>query len=147
MPESEAKVRAAVAAAIEKLTPGADGAYSSDQLASALRAAMRECASELATCQREAAQSDVSCNIAPHWCRYAFLAYEDSRVSAWLLGWPEGNPGAEIHDHGDSCAAVSVVSGTVRETVYTPEGAQAVRHLPAGECVQIPRAYIHKFED
>jgi hypothetical protein len=148
MTQTEQDVRAAVAAAVSKLTPLPDGSYSPEQLQRAVKAACAQCADALAACHTQASSQDASCAIdAVHSCRYALLAYEDARVSAWLLGWPGENPGTEIHDHGDSHAAVAVTSGTVKETLYTPNGTRTVRNLPAGECVRIPREYIHKFED
>lgn len=148
MTEAEKIVQEAVAIEVAKLHPQPDGSYSPEQLAHALRNACSVCGPALAQCHREAEAADSSCVVGPpHSCRYAFLAYEDSRVSAWLLGWPLDNAGTEIHDHGDSHAAVAVTSGTVRETLYTPNGTQEVRHLPAGSVVRIPREYIHKFED
>ena len=147
MTNAESKVRECVAQELSKLKPAEGGAYGPEQLAQALRRVTTQCGPDLAEVARLATAQDGECSAAPHFCRYALLAYQDARVSAWLLGWPEGNPGTEIHDHGDSHAAVAVISGTVRETLYAEHGTQTVRDLPAGSIVRIPKEYIHKFED
>jgi hypothetical protein len=83
----------------------------------------------------------------PHFCRFSEVILENEAMSVWLLAWPLEHPGTEIHDHGNSRAAVYVVSGSVKETVYTRQGNPHLRNLPEGRFVSLPATWIHKFED
>lgn len=60
---------------------------------------------------------------------------------AWLLSWTPGQT-TELHDHGGSSGAFTVLSGTLREVVLA---AGVPRHLdrPAGSTVTFGSTYIH----
>ena len=62
---------------------------------------------------------------------------------AWLIGWPPGT-GLDIHDHGESSAALCVVSGVLDEQ-HLPAGAAGVvtRRLAAGDTLSFNSAHVH----
>lgn len=72
----------------------------------------------------------------------------DEHCEAWLLGWPVGE-GIELHDHGNSSAAVYVVEGTLVETFVDPAdrmrpgGVPHERTLPADSLVSFGPDHIH----
>lgn len=78
--------------------------------------------------------------------RFSDLVFEDHVASLYVLDWPEGDPGTEIHDHGESEGAVYIVRGTVKETFYSGSF-QVVRYWHEGQVLIIPKNYVHKFED
>lgn len=45
----------------------------------------------------------------------------DGRSEAWLMGWPAWE-GIELHDHGGSSGAFTVVQGTLQETWIAKRG-------------------------
>jgi hypothetical protein len=65
---------------------------------------------------------------------------------AWLIAWPKGGK-VELHDHGTSTGAVSVISGTLVEAVPRRDDAgwlTLVRHeLPAGATLGFGAGHIH----
>jgi hypothetical protein len=63
---------------------------------------------------------------------------------AWLIGWPPGT-GLDLHDHGESSAAVFVVTGTLDEQhlVRGVSGHVATRRLVAGNSVAFDSAHVH----
>ncbi|MGH8791334.1 MAG: cysteine dioxygenase [Stackebrandtia sp.] len=78
---------------------------------------------------------------------YARIA-ETSDYEVWLLSWMPGQ-GTDLHDHGDSAGAFTVVSGELVE--LTPEAANAgeapkltERTLGAGRGHRFGRRYIHQ---
>ncbi|WP_163513073.1 cysteine dioxygenase [Fodinicola acaciae] len=60
---------------------------------------------------------------------------------AWLLSWTPGQS-TELHDHGGSSGAFTVLSGTLREVVVS---GGLPRHLdrPAGATVSFGPKYVH----
>jgi hypothetical protein len=63
---------------------------------------------------------------------------------AWLIGWPPGT-GLDLHDHGESSAAVCVVAGALDErqpAAHAPGGA-VVRRLIAGDAIAFGSAHVH----
>ena len=63
---------------------------------------------------------------------------------AWLIGWPPGT-GLDLHDHGESSAAVCIVSGALderRPSADAPGGA-VTRHLVAGDAIAFGSAHVH----
>jgi hypothetical protein len=78
--------------------------------------------------------------------RFSDLIFEDHVTSLYELSWPPGDPGTEIHDHGESTGAVYIVRGTVKETFWA-NNFKVVRYWREGQVILIPKNYIHKFED
>ena len=50
--------------------------------------------------------------------------YRDRRVDIWLISWLT-DQGTQLHDHGGSAGAFSVVQGTLSEAVYVESGPRA----------------------
>ena len=63
---------------------------------------------------------------------------------AWLLGWPPG-AGLDLHDHGESSAALCVVSGVLdeRHLPARAAGGVATRRLGAGDSLSFNSAHVH----
>ena len=63
---------------------------------------------------------------------------------AWLIGWPPGT-GLDLHDHGESSAALCVVSGVLDEQHLRAEAAGGVvtRRLGAGDSLSFNSAHVH----
>jgi hypothetical protein len=72
------------------------------------------------------------------WTR---LHSEDS-VDVWLLTWVQ-DTGTDLHDHGDSAGAFTVVSGLLEEVRPALDGTLAVTRLHTGEVRQIERGAVH----
>lgn len=72
--------------------------------------------------------------------------YRDPRVDVWLIGWSTSQ-GTELHDHGGSAGAFTVVSGRLDEARYIASGRQAgtlvSRRLAAGRSVGFDHRYVH----
>lgn len=51
-------------------------------------------------------------------------------VDVWLLTWLPSQ-GTELHDHGDSAAAFTIVAGTLTEVRPTHHGELVPQHFPA----------------
>lgn len=45
--------------------------------------------------------------------------YRDQRIDVWLISWLPSQ-GTQLHDHGGSSGAFTVLSGTLSEAVYQP---------------------------
>jgi quercetin dioxygenase-like cupin family protein len=73
---------------------------------------------------------------------YALL-HEDDEVSVWLLCWSEDHD-TGFHDHDISAAAITVVSGNVREDRMRLGGEPLSRLVRAGETVTVPPSAIHR---
>ncbi|HEX8766924.1 MAG TPA: cysteine dioxygenase family protein, partial [Jatrophihabitans sp.] len=56
--------------------------------------------------------------------------YRDQRVDLWLIGWLPSQ-GTQLHDHGGSAGAFTVLSGELSEAIYQP-GARRLGAPPAG---------------
>jgi hypothetical protein len=69
--------------------------------------------------------------------------YRDRRVDVWLISWLP-TQGTQLHDHGGSSGAFTVVSGTLAESVYVPSsGALRERSHETGKSVGFDGRYIH----
>jgi predicted metal-dependent enzyme (double-stranded beta helix superfamily) len=74
--------------------------------------------------------------------------YRDPRIDIWLISWLPSQ-GTELHDHGGSSGAFTVLSGTLTEFVPSgyADGRVRVRvreaERAAGESVRFGRHYIH----
>jgi hypothetical protein len=63
---------------------------------------------------------------------------------AWLIGWPPGT-GLDLHDHGESSAALCVVRGELDEQ-HLLRGVSrhmVTRRLVAGDAVAFDSAHVH----
>ncbi len=69
--------------------------------------------------------------------------HDDDDVNAWVICWNEDQD-TGFHDHDVSAAAISVVSGRVREDRLTLAGEPASRELGAGETFTVPPVAIHR---
>jgi mannose-6-phosphate isomerase-like protein (cupin superfamily) len=69
--------------------------------------------------------------------------WDDGDVNAWLICWSEDSD-TGFHDHDDSGAGITVVSGSVREDRLTVGGAPRSRELSAGTTFTVPPTAIHR---
>jgi len=71
--------------------------------------------------------------------------YRDRRVDLWLISWlPE--QGTQLHDHGGSAGAFTVLSGELSEAVHVPAaggGGLLERTRKAGDGVGFGPRYVH----
>ncbi|MGI8667578.1 MAG: cysteine dioxygenase [Jatrophihabitans sp.] len=72
--------------------------------------------------------------------------YRDQRVDLWLISWLPSQ-GTQLHDHGGSAGAFTVLSGELTEAVYRPGRGerQALRDVPhqASDSVGFGPNYVH----
>jgi mannose-6-phosphate isomerase-like protein (cupin superfamily) len=67
----------------------------------------------------------------------------DDTVDIWLLTWVT-DTGTDLHDHGESAGAFTVVSGTLEEVRPDgPNGELVVTPLQAGDVRAIGRGVVH----
>jgi hypothetical protein len=82
----------------------------------------------------------------PDGARWRVLLFGDGDVDVWLIGWPPG-AATELHGHGESIAAVTVISGDLAEARLVAEesGAQRLEHrvLSAGDQASFPQGWVH----
>ena len=69
--------------------------------------------------------------------------WDDDDVNAWVICWSEDQD-TGFHDHDDSAAAITVISGRVREDRLTLGGAPRSRELGAGSTFTVPPVAIHR---
>jgi quercetin dioxygenase-like cupin family protein len=69
--------------------------------------------------------------------------WDDPTVNAWLICW-SADSDTGFHDHDDSGAAITVVSGSVREDRLTLGGGPRSRSLGAGTTFIVPPTAIHR---
>ncbi len=97
----------------------------------------------------------IAVRLAPalHWPGAATLAERSwrrvawtSEFDAWLIAWPSGGE-IELHDHGPSLGAISVLAGILTESVPWEEeaGRIGLRHteLPAGTTHRLRSGHVH----
>ncbi len=67
--------------------------------------------------------------------RWHVRLHRDEQVDIWLISWTT-DQGTQLHDHGGSSGAFTVVSGELSETIWTP-GADSLTETPrsAGDTV------------
>jgi len=70
--------------------------------------------------------------------------YRDRRVDVWLISWLPSQ-GTQLHDHGGSVGAFTVLAGELAEAVYQPGTGHALLDRPrvAGQSVGFGPHYIH----
>jgi quercetin dioxygenase-like cupin family protein len=67
--------------------------------------------------------------------------YRDPRVDVWLISWlPE--QGTQLHDHGGSSGAFTVLSGRLTEAVFSAGVLREFTHL-GGTSVGFGAHYVH----
>lgn len=67
--------------------------------------------------------------------------YGDDELDLWLISWvPERS--TELHDHGGSLGALTVVSGALEETRWDGRGLRQ-RTLAAGDQAAFPLGWVH----
>jgi predicted metal-dependent enzyme (double-stranded beta helix superfamily) len=67
--------------------------------------------------------------------------YRDPRVDVWLISWlPQ--QGTQLHDHGGSAGAFTVIDGTLTEAVLSSTGLTD-RPRAAGASVRFGARYVH----
>jgi mannose-6-phosphate isomerase-like protein (cupin superfamily) len=69
--------------------------------------------------------------------------WDDENVNAWLICWSEDSD-TGFHDHDDSAAGITVVSGSVREDRLALNGPPRSRELSAGTTFTVPPTAIHR---
>lgn len=68
---------------------------------------------------------------------------DDGAVDVWLIGWATGQA-TELHDHGTSLGALTVVSGVLAEHRWAPHrGGIRVRRLGAGRSQGFRLGHVH----
>lgn len=75
--------------------------------------------------------------------RWHVRLYRDDAMDLWLISWTP-DQGTQLHDHGGSGGAFTVVSGSLRETIWAP-GAAALRDADrrSGDTVVFGQRYVH----
>ena len=77
----------------------------------------------------------------PHDERWFRRLYGDDELDLWLISWvPERS--TELHDHGGSLGALTVVSGALEETRWDGRGLRQ-RTLEAGDQAAFPLGWVH----
>jgi mannose-6-phosphate isomerase-like protein (cupin superfamily) len=69
--------------------------------------------------------------------------WDDGDVNAWLICWSEDSD-TGFHDHDDSAAGITVVSGSVREDRLALGGPPRSREMSAGTTFTVPPTAIHR---
>ena len=77
--------------------------------------------------------------------RWFVRLHGDDELDVWLISWvPQRS--TELHDHGGSLGALTVLSGALRETRWDGEGLRE-RSLVAGDQAGFPLGWVHDVED
>jgi rhodanese-related sulfurtransferase len=96
-----------------------------------------------AVTQRYAAEVRAGCYVvhADPQERWHVRLHCDEQVDVWLISWTQSQ-GTELHDHGGSAGAFTVVEGALVESVWSAGGLRdSVR--AAGETVAFGERYVH----
>jgi hypothetical protein len=73
--------------------------------------------------------------------RWFSRLYGDDELDIWLISWVPDRS-TELHDHGGSLGALTVVSGTLRETRWDGQALRR-RRLTAGDQAGFPLGWVH----
>ena len=77
----------------------------------------------------------------PESRRWFTRIHGDEELDVWLISWVPGHP-TELHDHGGSLGALTVVSGSLSE--YRWDGRDLRRRrLDAGDQAGFPLGWVH----
>ena len=77
--------------------------------------------------------------------RWHVRIHADDQVDVWLISWTT-EQGTQLHDHGGSAGAFTVVDGELSESVWSgtrAAGALAEKPREAGETVVFGTHYVH----
>ena len=67
----------------------------------------------------------------------------DERIDVWLISWTT-DQGTQLHDHGGSVGAYTVVSGELSEASWDPITGQLMeRGVSAGDAVVFGESFVH----
>lgn len=73
--------------------------------------------------------------------RWYARVHGDDELDIWLISWVPGRA-TELHDHGGSLGALTVVSGALAETRWDGEKLRQ-RRLVAGDQTAFPLGWVH----
>jgi hypothetical protein len=73
--------------------------------------------------------------------RWFTRLHGDDELDLWLISWVPDRS-TELHDHGGSLGALTVVSGALRETRWDGEALRR-RRLRAGDQAAFPLGWVH----
>lgn len=73
--------------------------------------------------------------------RWFTRMYGDEELDIWLISWVPGHP-TELHDHGGSLGALTVVSGSLNEFRWDGRTLRR-RQLDAGDQAGFPLGWVH----
>lgn len=73
--------------------------------------------------------------------RWYIRLHGDDELDIWLISWVPDRS-TEMHDHGGSLGALTVVSGALRETRWDGEALRR-RRLVAGDQAAFPLGWVH----
>jgi predicted metal-dependent enzyme (double-stranded beta helix superfamily) len=73
--------------------------------------------------------------------RWFALLHGDDEVDIWLISWAPGHP-TELHDHGGSLGALTLLSGSLDEFRWDGERLRR-RRLEAGDQAGFPLGWVH----
>ena len=77
----------------------------------------------------------------PSGDRWFTRLHGDDELDVWLISWVPDRS-TELHDHGGSLGALTVVSGALRETRWDGEALRR-RRLRAGDQAGFPLGWVH----
>ena len=73
--------------------------------------------------------------------RWYTRLHADDDLDVWLISWAPGHT-TELHDHGGSLGALTVLSGSLHEYRWTGDGLRR-RRLDAGDQAAFPLGWVH----
>jgi hypothetical protein len=73
--------------------------------------------------------------------RWFTRLHGDDELDVWLISWVPDRS-TELHDHGGSLGALTVVSGSLAETRWDGDGLRR-RRLDAGDQAAFPLGWVH----
>jgi hypothetical protein len=73
--------------------------------------------------------------------RWFTRIHGDDELDVWLISWVPGHP-TELHDHGGSLGALTVVSGSLNEFRWDGRSLRR-RRLDAGDQAGFPLGWVH----
>ncbi len=73
--------------------------------------------------------------------RWFTRIHGDEELDVWLISWVPGQP-TELHDHGGSLGALTVLSGSLSE-MYWDGGRLRRRRLDLGDQAGFPLGWVH----
>jgi hypothetical protein len=77
----------------------------------------------------------------PESRRWFTRIHGDDELDVWLISWVPGHP-TELHDHGGSLGALTVLSGSLNEFRWDGRGLRR-RRLDSGDQAGFPLGWVH----